>query len=110
MKSLWSTEDNELFLTYPIILVILPGLCESFFSLFFKRAVLWRFECRQEESLHLSSVKHLTNPQNQGNSDLRLKIQTDTSALLILPQNSLLLCIKVRPLTSLNAVFFVVKL
>lgn len=31
MKSLWSTQDNELFLTYPIILVILPGLCESFF-------------------------------------------------------------------------------
>lgn len=79
-------------------------VCVCVFFLFFERTALERFECHQEESLHLSAVKHLTNPQSQGNSDLRLKIQTDASALLILPQNSLLLCIKVRPLTSLNAV------
>lgn len=53
----------------------------------------------------INTVECLTNPQNEGNSNLRLKIQTDTPALPILLQTSLLLCLKDRPLTLVNAVF-----
>lgn len=55
-----------------------------FFILVFPPS-LQRFEYHQEEFLHFSAVKALTNPQTQGNSALGLEIQTDTPTLLLLP-------------------------